>query len=622
MRIINSVFEWFESWIDPFVQRADYEPPNRLPGYVWHYVSQAKWAFLALLLYGFAQAIVEAMIFSFIGETIDILGSFQQTAGQSGWPELWGTHGDALIYMVITIVIARTAVILFGALVEGQVVVAGFFTLMRWQSHKHVVSQSLSFFQNDLAGRVSQKVFQSGKATGDMLISLLQVMWFITVYSVTTAALLSALNWQLGLMIVVWLAIYAVVAVLYVPKIRDHGRLTAEAASVASGRMVDTYSNIQTVKLHDSQSLRDDWVYEGMLGMYGAAKRFTRALTGFRSILAAISGIAIVAVGWLAIDIWLARIISLGEVAFVLALVLRLNLLLNRLMGQLNGFFRDVGTTQNTMELIAQPLGLRDQLDAKPLRFKHGLIEIVNMGFTHDAAKPVFEAFDLTIKPGEKIGLVGPSGAGKTTLINLLLRFFDVNVGKICVDGQDISQVTQQSLRSHFALVQQEAGLFHRSVHDNISYGKPEATRQQVIAAAKQANADAFIDDLVDQKGRTGYDAQVGERGVKLSGGQRQRIAIARIFLRDAPILILDEATSQLDSETEEAIQENLAHLIENKTTIAIAHRLSTISKMDRLVIIDQGKIVDMGTHKELLSRGGLYADLWARQAGGFIGAS
>ena len=619
-RWVDSVFRLFESWIDPFARRPDYEPPNQLLSYVWHYVSQARWAFFALLIYGLLNALVEAAIFTFIGEIVDLLTAFDSSPLKSrGWEGLMEAHGSTLMLMALTVLVVRSVVVIFGALIEEQVIVAGFFTLMRWQSHKHVIAQSLSFFQNDLAGRISQKVAQSGMATGDMMLSLLQVIWFIVVYAFTTAGLLAALDPRLGVVVGAWMIAFYLIARHFVPKVRDHGRRVAEAGSVAAGRMVDAYTNIQTVKIFASHSNQDDWVYEGVHGQYEALKQFTRTLTSVRAVLSITNGVAISTVGYMSVSFWLAGTISLGQVAFALALVMRMHLLFGRLMGNLNGFFRNVGTTQNTMGMVAQPLGLKDAPDARPLMFKGGAIEFAGVGFRHEEKNSLFDDLNLTIHPGERVGLVGPSGAGKTTLVNLLLRFFDVESGQILVDRQDVREVTQDSLRSCFSMVQQDAALFHRSVHDNIAYGKPNATRTEVETAAKRAHAHDFISQLVDHHGQRGYDARVGERGVKLSGGQRQRIAIARIFLRDAPILILDEATSQLDSEVEAAIQDNLFNLMENKTVVAIAHRLSTIATLDRIIVIDNGRIVEQGHHEELVHAGGLYADLWHRQSGGFI---
>lgn len=620
MSLFEPLLTRLESWIDPFKPRHSYEPPNRLLAYVWFYVRQAKWAFAAMLVYGFVHALIEAALFSFVGRIVDIMADAEANPlRQEGWESLISTYGTELFAMLALVVIGRALVIAWGALIEEQVIVPGFFTMMRWQSHKQVIAQSLSYFQNDLSGRLAQKVMQSGQAAGDMMISLLQIIWFVAVYAFTTVGLLAALDIRLGAIVLVWIAIFALIARFFVPQIRHHGKLVAEAGSVVSGRLVDGYTNIVTVKLNLGSGVEESFVREAMADMHEALKKFTRRLSGVRIALSSASGLMIAVIGFLALDLWLKQEISAGQVAFTLAMVLRLNLLLGRLMGNLNGFFRSAGTVQNSMDTIAKPVTMDDAPDAKPLKFDKGAIQIDRVRFSYGEGGPVLRDVSLDIKPGEKIGLVGPSGAGKSTLINLLLRFFDPQSGRVLFDGQDIRTVTQQSLRENFSMVQQETALFHRSVHDNIAYGKAGAERASVVAAARHASADEFIGGLEDSRGRSGYDARIGERGVKLSGGQRQRIAIARIFLKDAPILVLDEATSQLDSEIEAAIQENLLGLMSGKTVIAIAHRLSTIAQLDRLVVMDDGQIIEQGTHEELLAKGGLYARLWKRQSGGFI---
>ncbi len=614
MRIINAVFEFFEGWIDPFKPRQDYEPPNKFLAYVWHYVSQVKWAFVALLIYGFANAVVEAVVFSYVGQLVDILTQFEADGKHAtGWDGLLAEFGHALLLMFFVVALLRATIVTFGALIEEQVIVPGFFMMMRWQSHKHVIGQSLSFFQNDLAGRISQKVFQSGMATGDMMISLLQVIWFVVIYAVTTAGLLFSLDWQLGLVIAIWIIAFYIIARYFIPKVRDHARKSAETGSGVSGRMVDSYSNIQTIKLHGGAS-QDDFILEAMEKHQEAIYPFTRTLTLMRVSLAVVNGIVISVVAYIAIDLWLSEQSTLGSVAFVLALVLRLQLLSGRLLGNLNGFFRNVGVTQNTMDLVAKPHQIKDNPDAPSFEFKGGTIEFQNVSFHYDKVDGILDNLNLKIEPGEKIGIVGPSGAGKTTLLHLLMRFYDPESGAVVIDDQNISKVKQDSLRSNFSFVQQDVQLFHRSVFENIAQGRMDAKHQDVIKAAKLANAHEFIMSLEDNKGNKGYDVQVGERGVKLSGGQRQRIAIARALYRDAPILVLDEATSQLDSGIEEAIQENLAKLMDGKTVVVVAHRLSTISKLDRLIVLNKGKIVAEGTHKELVARNGLYADLWKSQ--------
>lgn len=614
MRVINAVFEYFEGWIDPFKPRQDYEPPNKFLAYVWHYVSQVKWAFLALLLYGFANAVIEAIVFSYVGQLVDILTQFEaQGKHVTGWDGLLGEFGSTLLFMFFVVALLRATIVTFGALIEEQVIVPGFFMMMRWQSHKHVIGQSLSFFQNDLAGRISQKVFQSGMATGDMMISLLQVIWFVVIYAVTTAGLLFSLDWQLGLVIAVWIAAFYGIARYFIPKVRDHARKSAETASGVSGRMVDSYSNIQTVKLHGGSS-QDDFILEAMEKHQKAIYPFTRTLTSMRVCLAVVNGMVISVIAYMAIDLWLSEQTTLGSVAFVLALVLRLQLLSGRLLGNLNGFFRNVGVTQNTMDLVAKPHQIKDDRQARDFEFKGGKIEFQNVSFHYDKLDGILDGLNLKIEQGEKIGIVGPSGAGKTTLLHLLMRFYDPDSGAVVIDDQNIAKVKQDSLRSNFSFVQQDVQLFHRSVFENIAQGSALSDKDKVIEAAKLANAHEFIMKLEDAKGNTGYDVQVGERGVKLSGGQRQRIAIARALYRDAPILVLDEATSQLDSGVEQAIQENLSKLMAGKTVFVVAHRLSTLSRLDRLIVLDKGKIVDEGAHKALIAKNGLYASLWATQ--------
>ncbi|MEM8649528.1 MAG: ABC transporter ATP-binding protein [Pseudomonadota bacterium] len=617
MKVFDPVFRLFESWIDPFKSRADYEPPNTLLNYVWYYVRQVKWAFVALLLYGFANAIVEATVFSYVGQLVDVLTEFDANGDkQSGWAGLITEHGSTLLYMLLVVAVLRACIVTFGALIEEQVIVPGFFVMMRWQSHKHVVGQSLSFFHNDLAGRISQKVFQSGMATGDMMISLLQVIWFVVIYAFTTAGLLFALDWQLGLVIGVWMVIFFIIARYFVPLVREHARETAETGSGVTGRMVDSYSNIQTVKLYNGEALQDDWVLQASKFHQKAIFKFTRALTMMRVSLTVTNGIFISVVAWISVDLWLSEAMSLGGVAFTMALTLRLHLLSNRLLGNLNGFFRNVGVTQNTMHLVAKPHGIVDEPNAKELAFKGGSVSFHNVSFDYDKPQYVLSGFSLQVKAGEKIGIVGPSGSGKTTLINLMMRFFDPKDGRIEIDGQDICHVTQDSLRSKFGLVQQDTQLFHRSVFENIAFGAKDIDEGAVKKAAKMALAHDFILDLQDEDDRTGYEAQVGERGVKLSGGQRQRIALARAFFRNAPIMILDEASSQLDSAVEQAIQNNLVSFMKDKTVFIIAHRLSTLKGMDRIIVMEDGGIVEQGSHSELLSKGGLYADLWQRQTG------
>jgi len=439
--------------------------------------------------------------------------------------------------------------------------------------------------------------------------------------SVSMLLLIGGLDWRLAMVVLVWVGIFSMLARYFVPRIRKHSRETAEAASMLSGRMVDAYSNIQTLRLFGRDDANDRYMRQGFDIFQNTTMMFTRFITGVRASMALLSGIMITSMAALCIDLWLSGKISSGAVAFTLALVLRLNFLLGRLMTQFNGIMRNFGTVQNAAELISQPVGLVDVPNAPDLVVAKPSIRYENVSFHYGRSKGVIDNLSLDIAPGEKVGIVGRSGAGKSTLVNLLLRFYDVEKGRILIDGQDIAKVSQETLRAHIGMVTQDTSLLHRSIRDNIMFGRMDASEEQLLAAIRRAKADEFIERLEDQRGRKGLEAHVGERGVKLSGGQRQRIAIARVMLKDAPILVLDEATSALDSEVEAAIQSNLDELMHGKTVLAIAHRLSTIAALDRLIIMDAGRIVEQGTHTQLVNSGGLYSELWARQSGGFLDA-
>lgn len=616
--LIDRILSRFERWIDPFARKSDFRPPATALGFLWFYISQAKAAFLAMLVVGGLVAMLEAALFWFTGRIVDMLDGAGHAAGWSG---LLAAHGGEFLTMVLVIAVGRFIVVSLTALLEEQTIVPGFFSLVRWQSHVQVSRQSISFFQNDFSGRIVAKIWGGGQATGDLMISLLQVAWFILVYAVTTLGLLAGLDWRLGLVIVVWFAVFGLLARFFVPRIRKHARETAEAASMLNGRLNDSYANIQTLKLFAREDENDRYIREGFEIFYGTVVPFTRHLTGVRASLALLSGLMIATVAVLSVGLWLDGEISTGAVAFTLGLVLRLNMMLGRLMTQFNSIMRNIGTIQNSADLISQPIGLADRPGAGPLVLAEPSVRFEDVTFNYGRGDGLIEHLTLDIRPGEKLGVIGRSGAGKSTLVNLLLRFHDVEGGRILVGGRDIRDVTQESLRSQIGMVTQDTSLLHRSIRDNILFGKPDATDAEMVRAAEEAEAHAFILDQQDYRDRKGYEAHVGERGVKLSGGQRQRIAIARMLLKDAPILVLDEATSALDSEVEAAIQQNLEKLMAGKTVIAIAHRLSTIAHLDRLVVMDRGRIVEEGTHAELLEKGGLYAELWARQSGGFIAA-
>ncbi|MFB2552106.1 ABC transporter ATP-binding protein [Ensifer soli] len=614
--IVHTLFKAFESWIDPFAGRDRLQPPQSLLRYIWFYVRQAKLPFVAMLVLGGLTAAIEAALFWFVGRIVDILDGVKPG---DGWSGLIAAHGGELVFMLVLIAGIRFLVALLTALIDQQIITPGFYNLVRWQSYRHVARQSLSFFQNDFSGRIVTKVWSAGQATGDLVTSLMESVWFVGIYAVSTLALVGGLDLRLALVVLVWLVAFGLLARYFVPRIREHARASADAASMVSGRMVDAYANIHTLKLFGRDDTNDRYMREGFEIFQEATFRFTRLLTGVRASMAFLSGIMIVTLAALAVDLWLKGEVTSGAVAFTLALVLRLNFLLGRMMTQFNGIMRNIGTIQNGADMISRPISLTDRADAGTLAVSDPSIRFEDVSFHYGKGGGVIDHLSLTIRAGEKVGIVGRSGAGKSTLVNLLLRFYDVEGGRILVGGQDIAAVTQESLRAAIGMVSQDTSLLHRSVRDNILFGRPDADEGRLVAAAREAEAYDFIRTLEDQRGRRGFDAHVGERGVKLSGGQRQRIAIARVMLKDAPILVLDEATSALDSEVEAAIQGNLEGLMRGKTVIAIAHRLSTIAALDRLIVMDAGRIVEDGTHAELVARGGLYADLWRRQSGGFL---
>ncbi|MBW6423023.1 ABC transporter ATP-binding protein/permease [Rhizobium sp. XQZ8] len=616
--MITAVFRAFENWVKPFARRDDLKPPENVFAFIWFYISQAKAPFVGMLVMGGVTAAIEAALFWFVGRLVDILATVKPG---EGWAGLLDRHGSELFTMLVLIGVVRFAVTMFTALIDQQIITPGFYNLMRWQSYLHVARQSLTFFQNDFSGRIVTKVWSGGQAAGDLVTSLMESVWFVCIYSASMLFLVGSLDWRLALVVCIWVFVFSMLARYFVPRIRYHSRETAEAASMLSGRMVDAYSNIQTLKLFGRDEANDGYMQRGFETYQTTLIMFTRFITGVRASMALLSGIMITTMAALCIHLWLSGLISSGAVAFTLALVLRLNFLLGRLMTQFNGIMRNFGTVQNAAELISQPIGLVDVPNAPALTVKQPEIRFDHIKFHYGKSKGVIDDLSLIIRPGEKLGIVGRSGAGKSTLVNLLLRFYDLEGGRILIDGQDIAQVTQESLRANLGMVTQDTSLLHRSIRDNIQFGRPDATEEQLLDAARKAEADKFILALEDQRGRRAFDAHVGERGVKLSGGQRQRIAIARVMLKDAPILVLDEATSALDSEVEAAIQSNLERLMHGKTVLAIAHRLSTIATLDRLIVMDKGRIIEEGTHNELIAAGGLYAELWARQSGGFLAA-
>jgi ATP-binding cassette, subfamily B, multidrug efflux pump len=521
--------------------------------------------------------------------------------------------------MGFVIVIARPATTILHDLLVQQTLAPSFTNLVRWQTHRYVLRQTVGFFTNDFAGRIASKIIQTGPALRESVVQVCDALWFVTMYSLSALVLFAQADWRLTLPLIAWIIAFVVVLLTMVPRIRRRSTIVSEARSMLTGRIVDSYTNIQTVKLFAHTSREDEYAMDAVADHTGKFRRSTRLITLMSATVVSMNGLLIAGTMGLCIWLWAQGILTLGAITLASGLAIRIATMSGWIMWTSIGIFDNVGAVQEGMETIARPQDLVDRPDAVPLRIARGEICFDHITFHYGRKGGIIEDLSLTIRAGEKVGLVGRSGAGKSTLVNLLLRFFDLEGGRILVDGQDIAHVAQESLRAQISVVTQDTSLLHRSIRDNIRYGRPGASDAEIEAAAELAHAHAFILDLEDWKGRRGYDAQVGERGVKLSGGQRQRVAIARVILKDAPILVLDEATSALDSEVEAAIQQSLGTLIAGKTVIAIAHRLSTIARMDRLVVLDRGHIVEQGSHDELLRLNGHYAALWRRQSGGFI---
>jgi ATP-binding cassette subfamily B multidrug efflux pump len=606
------MFSAFETLLRPTEAPEHPEPPAGLVAFFWHFARQAKWLFVALFVVELFVALTDSAVPWFMGRIVTFVTTVPpERFLATTWPWLCG--------MAVVVLVARPVVALARYLITNQAIAAPFTSLIRWQAHWHVVRQSWSFFQNDFAGRISSRVMQTGPAVRSTLTASVTALWYILVYGTTAVGMTASADLWLALPILLWFAGYVGLLAYFVPRMRERSKVNSEARSALTGRIVDSYTNILTVKLFARPRDEDQYVRDAIehhTGLFLAAQRL---MTAFGTILNLLNALLIAGAGALALLLWRYGAVEVGAIAMVLPLTLQLTNMSRQIALQITEIFEDIGVVQEGMITIAQPLRLTDAPDARPLEIREGRIAFENVRFGYGRETGVLEGFTLTVRPGEKIGLVGRSGAGKSTVVNLLLRFFDLEGGRILIDGQDISQATQESLRAQISVVTQDTSLLHRSIRDNIRYGRPDATEAEIVRAATLAHADEFIPVLEDWRGRHGYDAQVGERGVKLSGGQRQRIAIARVILRDAPILVLDEATSALDSEIEAAIQSSLDTLMAGKTVIAIAHRLSTIARMDRLVVLDRGHIIEQGSHETLLRLDGHYAALWRRQSGGFL---
>jgi ATP-binding cassette subfamily B multidrug efflux pump len=606
------LFQWFEKKLEPFPAEEPVEPPKTLIAFCLHY-TRGAWPFVFLDLVLVASiAIAEVWMFGFLGSIVDWLSAqnretFLETEG-------WKLAGMAFVVMVML-----PGTVFLQSLVHTQTLMGNYPMRIRWQVHRYLLKQSMTFYQDEFAGRIATKLMQTALAVRECVIKLIDVLNYVVVYFLGMLFIVGSADWRLAAPLAVWLAAYVLLLYFFIPRFGKVSEEQADARSMMTGRIVDSYTNIQTVKLFSHARREAAYAKEGMTIFMDTVYRSMRLVTSLYGILYVLNSALLLSVAALSIWFWLGNIVTIGAVAVVIGLVLRLWGMSQWIMWEVSGLFENVGTVQDGINSISLPRLVEDKPGATALEVPRGAISFEDVRFHYGKQKGIIEHLSLEVRPGEKVGLVGRSGAGKSTLVNLLLRFYDIEGGRILIDGQDISTVTQDSLRAQIGMVTQDTSLLHRSVRENILYGQPDADEEMMVEAARRAEALDFIEGLVDPKGRKGFDAHVGERGVKLSGGQRQRIAIARVMLKDAPILILDEATSALDSEVEAAIQENLYRLMEGKTVIAIAHRLSTIAAMDRLVVMDKGRIVEEGSHDELVARGGLYAQLWQRQSGGFL---
>ena len=606
------MFKLFESLVDPYTPYPEQDtPPTKLWPFLREYARPFTRVFIAAAIMSIIVAAIEVGLIYYMGRVVDLLGSDPAA--------FWDNYGTEVTLVALFILFLRPALQMIDVLLLNQTILPNFGTLIRWRSHKHVLRQSVGWFENDFAGRIANRIMQTPPAAGEVVFQVFDAISFALAYLIGAAVLLSVADPRLLLPLTLWFMAYSCLIVWVVKYVGPASQAASDARSQTTGRVVDAYTNIHSVKMFAHHDRELEYAKEAIELTRSTFIAEMRLYTIMDVVLVILNGLLIVGVvGW-SIALWMQGMASVGVVAAATALTLRLNAMTGWIMWALTTFFRQLGVVAEGMETIAQPITLVDKPGAQPLEIKQG--EIVLEGLTHHYGRDSggLAAISATIKPGEKVGLVGRSGAGKSTLVKLLLRFYDPEGGRILIDGQDITHVTQDSLRLNIGMVQQDSSLLHRSVRDNILYGRPDATDEELFAAARQAQAHDFILDLQDPEGRSGYDAQVGERGVKLSGGQRQRITLARVILKNAPILLLDEATSALDSEVEAAIQDTLYQMMEGKTVIAIAHRLSTIAEMDRILVLDDGKIVEDGSHDALLAKGGLYSEFWARQSGGFI---
>ncbi len=606
------MFRFLESLIRGTRPHAMVTPPGGLLSFYWHFIRQTPWPYLAMVVTSLCVALADMAIPVFVGQLVAMMEAPDRTAALA-------THAATLTVMILVVLVVRPLLQFSDIAIRHNALIPGATSLVRWQSHWHVLRQSWPFFQQDFAGRIANRVMQTAQALRDSVMSAIRAGLYLSTYGILTLVLIFGFDWRLTLPTIVWGVLYAIFLRYFVPRLRELARLSSEVRSKVMARVVDSYSNILTVKLFSRISDEDAYMREVLDEHQDAIARHMRMTSRFMFTLMTLNSLLLVCTTVIGLMLWAQGHISASQVATALPLVWQITNMAGWVSFEVAGIFENIGVVQDGMETITVPHSLVDAKNAKSLKVTHGEVRFDHVSFSYGASTRVLDDINLIVCPGERVGLVGRSGAGKSTLVNLLLRFFDIEQGRITIDDQDIRQVTQESLRTQIGLVTQDTSLLHRSIADNIRYGRPQASQAEIEDAAHKAQAHDFILSLRDWNGRVGYLAHVGERGVKLSGGQRQRVAIARVLLKNAPILLLDEATSALDSEIEASIQEQLIGLMAGKTVIAIAHRLSTIARLDRLIVIDQGRIIEQGTHNELLQQNGLYAALWQHQSGGFL---
>ncbi|MGS2721711.1 ABC transporter ATP-binding protein [Paraglaciecola aestuariivivens] len=611
------MFAFFERLTNPFPLNHPTQPPKSLLAFCRYY-TQGMWPVIfCVSILAATIAALEVSLFGFLGRLVDWLAASDRET-------FLEQEKSQLIWMGVLVLVVLPILVITQSMLSHQGLMGNYPMQIRWQAHRYMMGQSLGFFQNEFAGRVATKVMQTALSVRETVMKTLDILVYVSVYFISIVFLVFSADWRLTAPLIVWFLVYLVILRLLIPKLKRVSQRQADARSMMTGRIVDSYTNITTVKLFAHSNREADYAKEGMLAFLKSVYPQMRLVTVLYGCVWFSNALLVFSITALAIYLWMQQLVTPGEIAITVSLCLRLNGMSQWVMWEVSSLFENIGTVQDGINSLSVPVAVQDSANAKPLAVKGGAIEFKQVNFGYSGADnlpiQVFNNLEIKIKPGEKVGLVGRSGAGKSTLVNLLLRFYDVQSGTISIDGQDISQVQQESLRANISMVTQDTSLLHRSVRDNILYGRLDASEADMLKAAKQAESHEFIQSLSDLQGRTGYDAHVGERGVKLSGGQRQRIAIARVMLKDAPILILDEATSALDSEVEAAIQQCLNRIMQNKTVLAIAHRLSTIAQMDRLLVLDKGQVVESGTHAELIKKNGIYAKLWEHQTGGFIG--